>query len=111
MRAIADPDQALARGLAAIRTEFQIPAEFPGPVLAAADAAARRVPTRHVDRTGRRFVTLDPASSTDLDQAFAIERSGGDILLYYAIADVAWFVDDGDPQVSKELRYWHCWRR
>jgi exoribonuclease R len=41
-------------------------------------------------------VTLDPASSTDLDQAFAIEPSGSDLLLHYAIADVAWFIDDGD---------------
>ena len=42
------------------------------------------------------FVTLDPASSTDLDQAFAIETAGADLLLHYAIADVAWFVADGD---------------
>ncbi|HET8611355.1 MAG TPA: RNB domain-containing ribonuclease, partial [Sphingomonas sp.] len=82
-------------GLVAIRREFQAPTGFPPEVLAAAEAAARRAPTEHVDRTDRRFVTLDPASSTDLDQAFAIERSGGDLLLHYAIADVAWFVDDG----------------
>lgn len=37
-----------------------------------------------------RFVTLDPAPSTDLDQAFAIERRGTDLLLHHAIADVAW---------------------
>ncbi|WP_246671480.1 RNB domain-containing ribonuclease [Mesorhizobium sp. B2-4-12] len=42
------------------------------------------------------FVTLDPAASTDLDQAFSIEVSGSDLLLQYAIADVAWFVADGD---------------
>ena len=41
-------------------------------------------------------MTLDPTSSTDLDQAFAIERSGGDLILRYAIADVGWFVADGD---------------
>jgi exoribonuclease R len=41
-------------------------------------------------------VTLDPAASTDLDQAFTIEQRGADLLLHYAIADVAWFVDDGD---------------
>ena len=65
-------------------------------MLATAEAAARRVPTAHVDRTGIPFVTLDPATSTDLDQAFAIEAAGTDLLLRYAIADVAWFVDDGD---------------
>ncbi len=96
MKAIFDPSNALGRGLASIRGQFQLPSSFPDEVLAAADLAAKRAPTEHVDRTARRFVTLDPAPSTDLDQAFAIERSGGDILLHYAIADVAWFVDDGD---------------
>lgn len=97
MKAIVDPGNVLAQGLAAIRSQFQVPASFPAPVLAAAEAAAKRTPTAHVDRTDRAFVTLDPARSVDLDQAFAIERSGGDLLLFYAIADVAWFVDDGDP--------------
>lgn len=97
MKAIADPTNALDRGLAAIRQQFQVPESFPAGVLAAAEQAARREPTEHVDRTGERFVTLDPATSTDLDQAFAIEPSGQDLLLHYAIADVAWFVDDGDP--------------
>lgn len=73
-----------------------MPAAFPPEVLAAADAVAKRTPGEHVDRTDVAFVTLDPASSTDLDQAFAIEASGGDLLLRYAIADVAWFVADGD---------------
>jgi exoribonuclease R len=95
MKAIADPDHALARGLADIRREFQVPESFPAPVLAAAEEAARRVPTEHADRTALRFVTLDPATSTDLDQALTIEASGADLLLHYAIADVAWFVDDG----------------
>ncbi|QNA83543.1 RNB domain-containing ribonuclease [Sphingomonas sp. So64.6b] len=96
MKTLADPNSALALGLAAIRTQFQVPESFPAEVLAAAGVAAKRAPTQHIDRTDRPFVTLDPATSTDLDQAFAIERSGGDIVLHYAIADVAWFVDDGD---------------
>src|SRR4029453_15292468 len=64
---------------------------------AAASVAARREPTEHVDRTDARFVTLDPAPSTDLDQAFAIERNANELLLQYAIADVGWFVDAGGP--------------
>lgn len=96
MKALADPDNALARGLAAIRVKFQVPDDFPPEVLAAAEQAARRLPSEHADRTALPFVTLDPASSTDLDQAFHIERAGTDILLlHYAIADVAWFVEDG----------------
>ncbi|MEO5899299.1 MAG: RNB domain-containing ribonuclease [Ilumatobacteraceae bacterium] len=97
MKAIEDPGHALDAGLAAIRAQFDVPASFPPAVLAAADAAARRTPTEHVDRTDVAFVTLDPATSTDLDQALAIEPAGADLLLRYAIADVAWFVDDGDP--------------
>lgn len=96
MKALIDPTNALATGLAAIRTQYQVPADFPPEVLAAAEAAAKRAPTAHVDRTDMPFVTLDPASSTDLDQAFAIDAAGSDLLLHYAIADVAWFVDDGD---------------
>jgi exoribonuclease R len=97
MKALVDPNRALAEGLGRIRRQFQVADGFPAPVLAAAEAAAKRAPTEHADRTSRRFVTLDPASSTDLDQAFAIEASGRDLLLHYAIADVAWFVDDGGP--------------
>ena len=103
VKALVDPTHALARGLATIRSEFQVPSAFPTDVLVAADLAARRQPLQHVDRTAWRFVTLDPASSTDLDQAFLIETSGADLLLHYAIADVAWFVDDGD---AVDLEAW-----
>ncbi len=97
MKALSDPDRLLADGLAAIRAQFRVPTSFPPAVAAAAEAAARRVPGEHADWTQVPFVTLDPASSTDLDQAFAIEAAGTDLLLHYAIADVAWFVGDGDP--------------
>lgn len=105
MKALVDPTKALDRGLAAIRIQYQVPASFPAPVLAAAETAAQRMPVAHVDRTDWPFVTLDPAQSTDLDQAFTIARSGDDLLLHYAIADVAWFVDDGDA-IDTE-----AWRR
>jgi exoribonuclease R len=95
MKALHDPAHVLEAGLAAIRAQFQVPVGFPPEVLAAATVAASRAPSEHVDRTAVRFVTLDPAQSTDLDQAFAIEADGADLLLRYAIADVAWFVDDG----------------
>jgi exoribonuclease R len=97
MKTLVDPHQALSQGLAEIRTRFKVPAAFPPEVLAAAEAAAHRPPSAHVDRTERRFVTLDPGASTDLDQAFAIEARGSDLILHYAIADVGWFVRDGDP--------------
>ncbi|RXD04911.1 RNB domain-containing ribonuclease [Sphingomonas sp. UV9] len=105
MKALVDPDHALDAGLAAIRTEFQVPEGFPADVLAAAEMAAQRIPTDHIDRLDLPFVTLDPATSTDLDQAFCIEASGEDLLLRYAIADVAWFVEPGDA-IDAE-----AWRR
>ena len=90
-----DPDCLLAEGLEELRRQFQVPATFPAAVLAEAEATATRGPDAHADWTGRAFVTLDPASATDLDQAFAFESAGADWLLHYAIADVGWFVPHG----------------
>jgi len=95
LKAIYDRPRALADGLQAIRTQFQLPDAFSSEVEAEAAAAAQKQVADHVDRTAIPFVTLDPTSSTDLDQAFAIERSAGDLILRYAIADVAWFVAEG----------------
>ncbi len=97
MRIRADLTDELVEGLVEIRRQFKVPAEFAAPLLQAAQHAAKRVPDAHIDRTDWRFVTLDPQSSTDLDQAFHIELAGDDVLLHYAIADVGWFVGDGDP--------------
>ena len=105
LKTLRDPDAILAQGLASIREQFQVPAGFPADVTEAAEAAARRPPDAHADRTTLPFVTLDPANSTDLDQAFTIEAAGSDLLLHYAIADVAWFVDEGGA-VDAE-----AWRR
>lgn len=96
MKTLVDPDGALVSGLVSIRSEYQVMGDFPPAAIAGATAAIQRPLSDHVDRTSIRFVTLDPAPSTDLDQAFAIERSGNDLLLRYAIADVAWFVSDHD---------------
>ena len=97
MKAIYDRPRALSEGLAAIRMQFQLPSGFALDVEAEAKAAASRLPSGHLDRTDIHFVSLDPTSSTDLDQAFSIEQSGGDLVLHYAIADIGWFVADGGP--------------
>jgi exoribonuclease R len=95
VRIRADLTDEILEGLRGIRQQFKVPSDFPAAVLQAADHAAKRRPAAHVDRLDWPFVTLDPATSTDLDQAFHIEMANGDVLLHYAIADVAWFVDDG----------------
>jgi exoribonuclease R len=98
VHASADARALLAVGFAAIRDEFDVPGPFPPDVLDDAEAASRH--PRHDDRRDARdlpFVTLDPASSMDLDQAFALDVDGDDIVLSYAIADVAAFVERGGP--------------
>jgi VacB/RNase II family 3'-5' exoribonuclease len=97
LKAIYDRARALGEGLAAIRVQFQLPGAFPPAVEAAAAEAAQRPLSDHVDRTDVAFVTLDPISSTDLDQAFSIQQAGEDLILRYAIADVGWFVAEGGP--------------
>jgi VacB/RNase II family 3'-5' exoribonuclease len=101
---IQDRQGALSRGLAQIRAQYAVPEGFAAGVTSAAARAATRDISGHADWTSRHFVTLDPRSSTDLDQAFAIERDGEDIILHYAIADVGSFVSAGD---TLDLESWN----
>lgn len=103
MNGVIDRAGVLSSGLDDIRTQLAVPAEFPDPVMAEAVRAAGRPLTGHEDWTDRSFATLDPQASVDLDQAFCIERSGSDLILFYAIADVAWFVADND---AVDLEAW-----
>lgn len=106
MRVSHAAEAVLAAGFDRIRREFDVPAAFPDDVEVAARAAAATGPgADHVDRTDLAFVTLDPESATDLDQAFHLEAAGSDLVLRYAIADVGWFVRPGDP-LDRE-----AWRR
>lgn len=90
-------DQEVRTGLAAIRSEAGVPEGFPPEVLAAADEAARRsfATADRADFTHVPFVTIDPAGSTDLDQAVYARGVADGFELQYAIADVAGFVDPG----------------
>ena len=87
--------------LRALRTELQVPGEFPAEVQAeatrAATARARDSWSRdgRADATDLDLVTLDPTGSRDLDQAFALERGKSGLVLHYAIADVGAFVTPG----------------
>lgn len=98
-----DPD--LLAGLARIRTELEIPAAFPADVVAAADhAVANATHQPRVDLRALPFVTIDPAGSLDLDQAYFAERRPGGTSVRYAIADVAAFVRAGDPLDAEARR-------
>jgi exoribonuclease R len=93
----AEPPAELAAALAAIRTELEVPEEFPVDVVAAAARAACSPRLPHLDRTDLDLVTIDPEGSRDLDQALHIARDGSGFVISYAIADVAAFVTAGDP--------------
>ena len=100
--------EALANGFATIAEQFRLPSSFPTAVIEAANNATNDLfsgkPTwlkNRVDSTHIPLVTLDPASSTDLDQAFAIEQDGDELILNYALADVSAFVPTGG-EIEKE---------
>jgi exoribonuclease R len=80
-----------------LRRELKLPGEFPQSALAEAEAAAKETPLPGTDLTDVPFVTIDPASSRDLDQALHLSRRGGGYRVRYAIADVAAYVRPGGP--------------
>ena len=87
--------QELRDGIARIRDELEVSPEFPADVESAAAEAAQNPRLPELDRTDIALVTVDPASSRDLDQAMHIERDGDGYVVRYAIADVAAFVNPG----------------
>jgi exoribonuclease R len=92
----------LKPALDAIRAELHVPGSFPPGVEEEAAAAIARgpslppeVPTTIEDHRDLELVTIDPAGSRDLDQAYAAERRSGGYRVFYAIADVNAFVTPG----------------
>ena len=98
-------DQVLSAGIARLRQEHEVPDGFCDALNNAAQQAASDFrPGDRPDRTDIPFATLDPASSTDLDQAFAVSTEGDDVVLHYAIADVEAFVAPGS---ALDLEAWN----
>ncbi|MEX0170914.1 RNB domain-containing ribonuclease [Streptomyces sp. LMG1-1-1.1] len=86
----------LRAALRALRTELAIPEAFPPAVLAEAEEAAKHPRLPAYDATDLPFFTVDPPTSTDLDQAMHLaRRADGGYRVHYAIADVAAFVAPG----------------
>ncbi|MDF2581005.1 MAG: rnr, partial [Microbacterium sp.] len=90
----------LTESLAQLRTELDLATGFPAAVEAEAQQAARSVPTDPAtaqldDLRDIEFLTIDPAGSTDLDQALHLERTPTGAVLHYAIADLPAFVTAG----------------
>ena len=87
----------LRDGIAAIQAEMKVTPDFPDPVQEAAARAAAGVRLPDLDRTDLPFVTIDPESARDLDQAMYLERDGDGYVVHYAIADLSAFITPGDP--------------
>ncbi len=99
---------------ASLRRELELPTRFPLAAQREADEAAAGViagltadaaSLAVVDRTDIPFVTIDPATSRDLDQALSLHRREGGFRVFYAIADVTAFVPlGGDLESETWLR-------
>jgi exoribonuclease R len=77
----------------ALRRELKLPTQFSAAAQREADDVVATGPTMpSVDRTDVAFVTLDPPTSMDLDQAMCLERRSSGYRVWYAIADVSAFV-------------------
>ncbi|WP_434811718.1 RNB domain-containing ribonuclease [Microbacterium sp. bgisy189] len=100
-------DDALAAALAAARRQLGVPEKFPVEVLREAELAATATAVEPggtlADLRDIEFLTIDPAGSTDLDQAVHLQRSSDGAILHYAIADVPAYVEP-DGAIDHEAR-------
>ncbi len=90
-----DSQVQLTVALENLRQELELGAGFPPEVLTEAEAAVEALVLPKRDLTHLGFITVDPPGSTDLDQAFHLERAGAGYKVWYAIADVPAFVAPG----------------
>lgn len=103
--------ESLHAGFADVRRELRVPRGFSAEILAEAERAARapRMPT--YDATELPLVTIDPSGSRDLDQAVHLERRGTGYRVWYAVADLAAFLEpagaiDREAHLRGETLYW-----
>lgn len=88
----------------AVADEFDVPTDFPPELHEEAANARDRFADQRRDARDIEFVTIDPAGSMDLDQAVAIEADGAGYRVFYAIADVAAFVEPGSKLHEESLK-------
>jgi exoribonuclease R len=88
----------------ALRRELKLPDGFPAAAQHDAERAAAEPSPPAADRTDIPFVTIDPATSRDLDQAVCLSRRpGGGYRVHYAIADVSAWVR---PESALDQETW-----
>ena len=91
----ADRRALIEAAFAAMRAEFGLEDGYPPAAVADAVRAIAGLELPEADLTAVEFLTIDPPTSTDLDQALHIERDGEGYRVRYAIADVPAFVEPG----------------
>ncbi|MEV1081300.1 RNB domain-containing ribonuclease [Streptomyces sp. NPDC050211] len=91
IRVTGAPEAPLRAALTALRTELGVSESFPPEAVPATPAVPE------YDATDIPLFTIDPPTSTDLDQAMHLSRQGTGYRVRYAIADVAAFVVPGSP--------------
>ena len=96
-------DAALTNGFRAIRAQAGVSESFPADVTEAAGSAIADPSLDRADHRDLELSSIDPEGSRDLDQAFALERSGSGYVFWYAIADVSAFVTPAGP-IDAEAR-------
>ncbi len=102
LREVFGRDGSRQAAVAAILYNYEIDPEFPAAVLAQAEEAPQSVPPEaldgRLDLRGKVVITIDGASSKDLDDAVSLERDEeGRRVLGVHIADVSHYVPAGSP--------------
>lgn len=98
------PRTRLTEALDALVSALELPGSYPPEALAEAHAAIEAQVLPEPDLTEVEFVTIDPAASTDLDQAVHLARDGAGYVVRYAIADVPSFVALDGPLDTETRR-------
>jgi exoribonuclease R len=90
-----------------IRDSLQLPRDFSPAILEAASVVAQRTPSNAALKNLQNvpFITIDPPTSLDLDQAYWADRLPSGYRVRYAIADVGFWIDYGSD-LERE-----AWRR
>ncbi len=90
-----------------IRDSLQLPCDFSPEVLEAANQLAQRNPATasFENLQATPFITIDPPTSLDLDQAYWADRLPSGYRVRYAIADVGFWIDRGSDLEQE------AWRR
>jgi ribonuclease R len=99
--------QSLPAPLAEIVRALALSIDFPAEVLREVEDFVRSPGLEDpslADHEGTPFVTIDAATSRDLDQALYVAREGDGYLVAYAIADASYYVRPGSALFREAMR-------